>query len=139
MAHDEKKDTRKKNTMKAAVMSLGSVSSQWTVDAMKKHFDIVDSINIKNVEVNLCGKNSVVLYSGKALKQYDCIYLKGSFRYVSLLHSIATCLDKKAYQPLLPSSFILGHDKLLSQLILQKANVPMPTTYIASLETSKAI
>ncbi len=68
--------------MKAAVISLGSKSSKWIVKAMKKYFDEVDEIYLKDIEVNL-GEKSEVLHNGKPLKEYDCIYVKGSFRYIS--------------------------------------------------------
>ena len=106
---------------------------------MKNYFDIVDSLSVRNIEVNLGLSGGVVLHSGEQLKEYDCVYLKGSFRYAALLHSIATCLIGKTYLPIHPHAYILGHDKLLTQLKLQQANVPMPTTYIASIETSKEI
>ncbi|MBI1970607.1 RimK family alpha-L-glutamate ligase [Candidatus Woesearchaeota archaeon] len=125
--------------MKAAVISLGSISSQWKIAAMKNYFDIVDSLSVRNIEVNLGLSGGIVLHSGEQLKEYDCVYLKGSFRYAALLHSIATCLIGKTYLPIHPHAYILGHDKLLTQLKLQQANVPMPTTYIASIETSKEI
>ena len=39
--------------MKAAIISLGSVSSKWTAEAMRKYFDSVDEINLKEIEVNV--------------------------------------------------------------------------------------
>ena len=86
--------------MKAAVISMGSISSKWVAEALEKHFDEVDHLDIKEFEVNL-GKEGGVLYSGKPLKQYDCIYMKGSGRYANLLRSIASM---KSSSSLLPHS-----------------------------------
>ncbi len=126
--------------MKAALMSLGSKSSLMTVEAMRKYFDAVDSINIKNVEVTLGSKGLSILYDGKPLQKYDCIYAKGSFRYAPLLRSITTAFYGNTYMPVKPNSFTIAHDKLLTHLALQYNNIPMPDTYvIPSRDAAKKI
>jgi ribosomal protein S6--L-glutamate ligase len=121
--------------LRAAVISMGSISSKWTVDALQKHFDEVDHLDIKEFEVNL-GKEGGVLYAGKPLKQYDCLYMKGSGRYANLLRTIASMLGDRAFIPIKPGAFTAGHDKLLTHIKLQKHKVPQPNTYIAA--TSQA-
>lgn len=118
--------------MKAAIISLGSVSSKWTFEAMKRYFEDVDDIDLRNVEVDLGAKSPVVLYEGKPLERYDCIYLKGSFRYLQILSSIAAVLEGKVFMPITPYAFTLGHDKLLTHLALQQHKIPMPETFISS-------
>lgn len=115
----------------AAVISMGSISSKWVAEAMEKHFDEVDHLDIKDFEVNL-GKEGGVLYAGKPLKHYDCIYMKGSGRYANLLRTIAAVLGDKTFMPIKPGAFTAGHDKLLTHIKLQKAKVPQPNTYIAA-------
>jgi ribosomal protein S6--L-glutamate ligase len=121
--------------MRAAVVSMGSISSKMTVEAMQKYFDEVDSLDIKEFEVNL-GKEGGVLYAGKPLKQYDCMYMKGSGRYANLLRAIASIVGDRTYIPIRPTTFTRAHDKLLTHITLQKHKVPQPQTFIAS--TSKA-
>jgi len=117
--------------MKAALISLGSQSSIMTAEAMKKYFDRVDMIQLKNVEVTL-GKEGGVFYQGKPLENYDCLYVKGSFRYANLLRSIASMLENKTpYMPIPANSFSTVHNKLLTHLVLQQHNIPMPKTYIS--------
>ncbi|MGM5484768.1 MAG: ATP-grasp domain-containing protein [Nanobdellota archaeon] len=124
--------------MKAAIVSLGSVSSQWTLEAMRKYFDEVEDVNLKEIEINLGAKKNSVLYRGEPLGEYDCVYLKGSFRYAPVLRSIASLLPEKTYTPIQSSAFTIGHDKLLTHQVLQVAGVPMPETYIAStMEAAK--
>ncbi len=118
--------------MKAAVISLGSISSRWLVDELKKFFDVVDQIDIQELEVSLGQKNAEILYQDKPLPKYDCIYAKGSFRYAVLLRALTTLLQKDTYMPLKPGSYTIGHDKVLSHLKFQEFGVPQPTTYIAS-------
>ncbi len=118
--------------MKAAIISLGSISSRWTVEALKKYFDEVDQIDIQELEVSLGEKKAQILYQGKPLPKYDCIYAKGSFRYATLLRAITTLLQKDTYMPMKAGSFTIGHDKLLTHLKFQEYNVPQPTTYIAA-------
>ena len=77
--------------MKAAIISLGSKSSQMVADAMKRYFKSVDMIQLKEIEVSM-GKDGGILYQGNPMKDYDCIYVKGSFRYANLLASIANLL-----------------------------------------------
>ena len=76
--------------MKAALISQGSVSSKWNIEKMKKCFEVVDTVDINSIEVKMNTKKLEVLYDGKPLSNYDCIYAKGSFRYAQLLRSITT-------------------------------------------------
>lgn len=118
--------------MKAAIISLGSKSSLMIAEAMKKHFRKVDKIQLKNIEVRM-GKEGGIFYEGKELGNYDCVYIKGSFRYANLLSSIATLLEGKVpYMPLPGNSFTIIHNKLLTHLTLQQNNIPMPKTYVSS-------
>ncbi len=120
-------------TMRVALISQGSLSSKWIAEELNKTFDQVDLFDIKEFEVSLGGKEPQVFYEGKLLtKTYDCIYAKGSFRFVSLLRSLTTILGKDTYMPIRPGAFTAGHDKLLTHLKLQTANVPQPKTYVVS-------
>jgi len=126
--------------MKAALISLGSKSSEMTLQTMKKYFDTADSLDIRKIEINLGDKNPVVLYEGTPIAQYDCIYAKGSFRYNPLLRSITAILGKHTYFPIRPSAFTIAHDKLLTQLKIERNDVPMPRTYLAATpESAKQI
>ncbi|MBI5389626.1 RimK family alpha-L-glutamate ligase [Candidatus Woesearchaeota archaeon] len=116
----------------AALISLGSISSQWTLEALKKYFENVEHLDLRHIEANLGSGGLQILHAGKPIKKYDCVYIKGSFRYQSLLMCIATALYGKSYTPIHPDSFTIGHDKLLTHLRLQQRNIPMPATYISS-------
>ncbi|MBI2651217.1 RimK family alpha-L-glutamate ligase [Candidatus Woesearchaeota archaeon] len=118
--------------MKAALISLGSKSSLMTLDAMKKYFNSVEDINLRNVEVILGSKNLSVLYNGKPLEKYEGIYAKGSFRYAPLLSSITAAFYANTYMPIKADTFTIGHDKLLTHLALQYYKIPMPDTYVVS-------
>jgi ribosomal protein S6--L-glutamate ligase len=122
--------------MKLAVISLQSKSSEMLVEASKKYFDQVDSIDLKQIEVIVKDKAEVI-YEGKPLQHYDCVYCRGSSKYVLLLRSITEILYDESYMPLKPESFTIGHDKFLTQLGLQKQKVDMPRTYLAAT-TDKA-
>lgn len=122
--------------MKVALISLGSKSSSMTLEAMKKYFDVVDNINIKNMEVSLGSKGLSILYENKQLPKYDCIYAKGSFRYAPLLRSITTAFYGSTYMPIKPNTFTIAHDKLLTHLALQYYKIPMPNTYVVSLRSA---
>ena len=126
--------------LRAAVISMGSVSSKWTIEAMSHYFRTVDDLNIKDVEVILGPKEAQVLYQGKPIEKYDCVLVKGSFRYAPLLHAITTILSKEVYMPLTAEVFTIAHDKLLTQVFLQQNGIPMPASYLASTpEAAKKI
>jgi glutathione synthase/RimK-type ligase-like ATP-grasp enzyme len=117
--------------MKAAIISQKSISSQWIADSLRKYFESVDDLDIRDVEVNTTGKLDV-LYNGEKLSDYDCVYIKGSYRYRPIMRAIATALYGKAYTPITPGAFTTANDKILTQLELQKNKIAMPKTYLAS-------
>lgn len=126
--------------LSAAVISLGSVSSDMLVEKLKKYFDRVEHINLKETEIRLGKKDFSVLYRGEPLPHFDCIYAKGSFRFVDLLRSIVAIERKRSYIPMTPESFTVCHDKLLTHLALQENNVPNPQTYLfSSVAAAKAV
>ena len=113
-------------------MSLGSKSSKWVVKALKKYIRTVDDLNIKDIEVTLSAKGMEILYKGKPLEKYDCIYAKGSFRYAPLLRAITSIASKDTYLPIEASAFTIAHDKMITQLALQQKGIPTPKTYLSS-------
>jgi len=119
---------------KAAIISGNSKSSQWTHEAMQKYFDVVDHLYIKHIDINFSGEKAEVLYKGKPIDKYDCLFVKGSFRYAQLLRSVSSLFwaDEHMFIPIKPSAFTIAHDKLLTQLVLQQKNLPMPRTYLSS-------
>jgi ribosomal protein S6--L-glutamate ligase len=126
--------------MKAAIISLGSVSSEYTAQALKEYFDTVDMLDIRNIDIKL-GKNPQMRYFKKPLPQYDCAYVKGSFKYSQIASSIVSLLEAQhTYCPIPKQAYLILHDKVLSQIELQKAGVPTPTTYVCpTLETARDI
>ena len=118
--------------MNAAVISLGSLSSKWTVEAMKNYFDEVDAIDIRYIEITFSGEKANILYKGEPLKKYDCIFAKGSFRYANLMKSFTILRSNESYLPISDRAFTISHDKLLTQMEFQRNGIPMPTTYMAS-------
>ena len=118
--------------MKVAIISLGSISSKMLAEELKNYFEEVDMLDIGEIEVSLGEKKAQVLYKGKPLPKYDCIYAKGSYKYATLLRAVTTLVQKETYVPLKSPVFTIGHDKVLTHLKLQEFEVPQPTTYIAS-------
>lgn len=118
--------------MKAAIISLGSTSSEMTVEAMRKYFDEVDLLDIRKIEISVGFGAKGILYEGNPLPEYDCVYVKGSFRYVAIQRAISSGLKGKCYMPYTSKTFSIVHDKLLTHLELESDKIPMPTTYISS-------
>jgi ribosomal protein S6--L-glutamate ligase len=118
--------------MKAAIISLGSESSLMVAEAMDKYFEQVDVIQLRDIEVNL-GKEGGIFYRGQKMDTYDCVYLKGSFRYAYLLRSIASLMEGNVgYMPIPANCFTMVHNKLLTHLTLEQHSIRMPRTYVSS-------
>ena len=116
----------------AAIISQGSDSSKWTAEAMRKYFDEVEEVDLKHLEISISGNTAEILYKGEKLRKYDCIYAKGSFRFSQVLRSLTTIMKDEAFIPFTPEAYTVAHDKLLTHLMLQTQNVPMPKTYIST-------
>ncbi|MBN1275658.1 RimK family alpha-L-glutamate ligase [Candidatus Woesearchaeota archaeon] len=128
--------------MRAAVISGRSKSSQWTIEALRNYFDEVDHLYIKHIDINFSGKKAEVLHGGRPVGRYDCVFIKGSFRYAQLLRALADLFstDDRVFLPIKPNAYTLAHDKLLTQLVLQKKNLPMPRTYLsATIDAAKDV
>jgi len=126
--------------LEAALISMRSESSRLTVRAMRKYFTKVDDLDIRKINIRISGDDSEIMYDGKPMKKYDCIYAKGSYRFAELLKTLTSLVEKACYLPLSADSFTIAHDKLLTHLELQKHNIHMPNTYITpSVEAAKAI
>lgn len=117
--------------MKAAIISTGSISSKMIFEEMEKLFDETDNIDIKKIDVCIAGKDAGVYYEGSKLKEYDCIYARGGHKYASLLRAI-TSLTNNNYNPLKDSAYTISHNKLMTHVVLQKAEIKQPLTYLAS-------
>ena len=117
--------------MKLAIISLGGKSSGMVLEEAKKYFTTVDFLNIKDIEVHADSKDIGILYKGTPLEKYDCIYIRGSYKYLLLQRSLTTALQNDVYMPIAPSAFTIGHNKLLTLIELQKKNIPIPKTYLA--------
>ncbi|MEK6934250.1 MAG: RimK family alpha-L-glutamate ligase [Nanoarchaeota archaeon] len=118
--------------MKIALASLYGRSSKSILRESRNFFDKSDHLDIRNIEVRVGSKELNVLYQGKPLDKYDCIYVRGSFRYALLQQSLTRALHSEIYMPIEPHAFTLGHNKFLTLLELQKNKVPLPTTYFVT-------
>ncbi|MFH1591913.1 MAG: RimK family alpha-L-glutamate ligase [Candidatus Woesearchaeota archaeon] len=118
--------------MKLGIISLGGKSSKSIIEEAKNHFDVAEHLDLKQFEVRVDSKEMSVMYKGKPLENFDCLYVRGSFRYALLQRSITRALCSEVYMPLSPQAFTLGHNKFLTLLELQKNKVPLPKTYFAA-------
>jgi ribosomal protein S6--L-glutamate ligase len=72
------------------------------------------------------------MHQGKPLTKYDCVYIRGSFRYANLLQSIAAAVQDESYTPITSQGFTAGHDKIINQIVFSLGDVPIPKTYLFS-------
>ncbi len=118
--------------LKFGLISLGSVSSKMVLKEAEKYFDEADHIDLRKIEIRI-DKETKVLYDGKPLKNYDCLYMKGSFRYSGLLYGLSEIYKDKCFVPIDPSSHIIAHNKFMTHLYFsQNKNLKMPDTYFAA-------
>ena len=125
--------------MRLAIISLGGTSSELIGKEAKGFFDHVDLLDIRKIEVTAGPKELEILYEKKPLKEYDCVYIRGSFNYSLLQRSLTSILqNKNTYMPFQPDTFTIAHDKFLTILALQKAGVKVPKTYLtATMKAAK--
>lgn len=102
------------------------------LDAAAKVFDEADLIDIRKLEIHI-DKKPEVLYDGEPLKDYDCMLMRGSFRYAALLYGLSEIYKDKCFVPLDPNAHILAHDKFLTHLYFSNESIlKMPATYFAA-------
>lgn len=117
--------------MKAALFSMGSVSSKRVVEAMANYFSEVIHYDIRKVEMRIGKGDTQLFYDGEKLENdFKCVYLKSSFRYALVQRALATFFSGNAYMPIKPSAFTIVNDKIFTHLALEKNKIPTPETYI---------
>ena len=117
---------------KFGLISLGSVSSKMILDEAAKLFDEADLIDIRKIEIQIDKKTSV-LYEGKPLKDYDCLLMRGSYKYASLLYGLSEIYKGKCFVPLDSNSHILAHNKFMTHLnFSSERGLPMPNSYFTA-------
>ncbi len=117
--------------LKIAIISLNGESSKMIAKECEKYFSKVDLLNLRDFEVQVNGKVKVANCQ-KDLEKYDCIYVRGSYKYALLERSITRALNQDIYFPIKQNAFTLGHDKFLTLLELQKNNISIPRTHFAA-------
>lgn len=118
--------------LKIGIISLGSKSSRMILKEAENFFEEVDHIDIRKIEIKIDKKTSV-LYDGEPLKKYDCLYMRGSHKYSTLLYAISEAFKDKCYIPLAPNSHIVAHNKFMTHLKLaQESIIKMPSTYFTA-------
>ncbi len=118
--------------MKLGIVSIGGPGAKLILEKAKKYFDEVELVNIKKLSTKVSSNCKEVLYEGKPLKGFDCLYFKGSFRYELLQYTASHLLAGSVYLPLHASVFPTCHNKLLTLLRLQREGVAVPETYFCS-------
>ena len=118
--------------MKLGIISLGGKSSIMLGESCRGFFDEVDNLDIRDFHTSLNNGGSSILYKGEELEKYDCLMLRGSFRYALLQRSIARAYCDKIYMPINPEAFTLAHDKFLTLVELQKNGLAIPKTHYAA-------
>ncbi len=119
--------------MRLAIISLGGRSSKGVVDEAKPFFDEICEYNIKRVEVHINGAREFeVLHKNEPIKEFDCLYIRGSHKYALLQRAIAEAYQGKCYMPLEPETFTYTHDKFLTTIRLQSMKIPVPKCYVAA-------
>lgn len=119
--------------LKFGLISMTSISSQMILEEAKKHFAQADLIDIRKVEIKINNRETEVLYDGKKLEKYDCLYLKSSHRYAELMYGLTEIFGNDTFIPLSAQSHLVAHNKFLTHLTFsQRKTLKMPSTYFAA-------
>jgi ribosomal protein S6--L-glutamate ligase len=120
-------------SLKLAIVSLGSKSSKMLAKEALEYFEEVKMIDIRKIEIRVSNTKTEVLYDGEPLENFDCMYLKGSYRYASLLYGITEIFKKDTYIPIDSNAHIVAHNKFMTHLnFSQNKALKMPGTYFAA-------
>jgi ribosomal protein S6--L-glutamate ligase len=118
--------------LRFGLISMGSKSSRMILDEAAKLYDVADHIDIRKIEVKI-DKQTTVLYNGEPLEKYDCLYMRGSHKYSTLLYALSEVYRDKCYVPLDANSHIIAHNKFMTHLFLSsEKSLKMPATYFAA-------
>ncbi len=119
-------------TLKFGLISLGSKSSNMILEEAKNIFDEADLIDIRKIEIKI-DKKTTVLYNGEPLKQYDCLLMRGSYKYATLLYGLTEIYKNKCFIPIDATAHVLAHNKFMTHLNFSSdKNLKMPGTYYAA-------
>ncbi|MFP4402487.1 MAG: RimK family alpha-L-glutamate ligase [Candidatus Nanoarchaeia archaeon] len=119
--------------LKLGLICMTSVSSQMLLDEARKYFTQVDLIDIRKVEIKVNNKQTKVLYDGKELEKYDCLYLKSSHRYAELMYGLTQIFQEDTFIPIDAQAHLVAHNKFLTHLTFSQNKVlKMPDTYFAA-------
>ena len=119
--------------LKFGLISMQSGSSQMLIEEAQKVFGQADLIDIRKVEIKINNRETEVLYDGKKLQKYDCLYLKSSHRYAELMFGLTEIFGNDTFIPLTAQSHLVAHNKFLTHLsYAQNKFLKMPDTYYAA-------
>lgn len=118
--------------MKLGIISLGGKSSKSILKESKAYFSIADHLDIRHIKVNVNTEGLQILHKEEPIERYDCVYIRGSYKYALLQESITEALYKHSYMPFTSKSFNLAHNKFLTFLALQNSGISLPSTYLAA-------
>ncbi len=117
--------------MKFGIIGLGSKSTMMILKEAENYFSVVKFMDIRKIEIKLNSKINI-LYNGKPIEKFDCLYLKGSYRYSTLLYALTELLKNETYIPIDSNAHIIAHNKFLTHLLYsQESDIKMPMTYYA--------
>lgn len=118
--------------LKFGLISMGSQSSRMILEEAKQYFDVVDLIDLKKIEIKINGKTTV-LYDGEPLKEYDCLLMRGSYKYSTVLYALSEFYKDKCFVPIDANAHLIAHNKFMTHLVLSsEKGVRMPSTYFAA-------
>ena len=74
--------------MKVGLISLGGPSSKDILKKCKDYFSKTKDLNIKEIETHMTFNGLHINYQGRPLEHFDCLYIRGSYKYALLKKSI---------------------------------------------------
>ncbi len=109
----------------------------WLLEEAKEIFDTAVYVPIANTYLSNTSKGVDVFYKKGALSKFDAILPRLPRTYRNYGYIVTKLLAGKTVLPFKPESVYITHNKFLTLIALDRANVPIPKTYLAS--TRKAI
>jgi ribosomal protein S6--L-glutamate ligase len=128
-----------KNGLKFGLISLGSKSSRMILEEASKLFEQAEHIDLRKIEIKM-DKTTQVLYDGSPLENYDCLFMRGSYKYSTLLFGLSEIFKEKCFVPIDSNAHIIAHNKFMAHLLFSSVKtLKMPSTYFtAKISETKA-
>ncbi len=124
--------------MKICILGSREKTKQdlWLIEEARKRFEKVSYVQIPDIRIH----EGEAYFKGGKLSEYDCVFPRIPRTYKNFGYVITKLLENRVFMPMTPESVIITHDKFLTLLKLEDANISIPVSYLSfTMESMKPV